>query len=192
MTIGSPVAGLIVVIAMSVSSSCLWMEHGRGAWQRRDAPPLSPPAPGRFWGMAWAWEVCDRRHAMLGWLGKELHELEHLRRHLVGDRESKLVGFRDADRIIVRPGAFREHPREVGGLLGGVVLRQEFEDTLLHLSDGLLCLIREDEGRIIDLRHGLFFQDLQNRGRGRLASLGIHGAEYGMSGHHNLVCSQGD
>src|SRR5712691_11053951 len=47
------------------------------------SPPRSPPAPWRFRGMAWAWEVFDRRHAVLGWLGKELHELEHLLRHLV-------------------------------------------------------------------------------------------------------------
>src|SRR5215470_10903968 len=114
-TIGAPVAGGIVVIALRIVSSCLWMEHGRRAWHRRDAPQLSPPAPWRFRGMAGAWEIFDRWHAMLGGLGKELHEVEHLRRHLVGDRQSQLLGFRDADRIIVRPGAFREHSCEVGG-----------------------------------------------------------------------------
>jgi len=43
----------------------------------------------------------------------------------------------------------------VGGLLGWIVLLQQFEDTFLHLADGLLCLIREDQSRIIDLSHRL-------------------------------------
>src|SRR5262249_1433682 len=72
-------------------------------------PWLSPPTHRCFPRMAWAREVFYRRHAVLRRLGKELHELEHILWHLVRDREPKLLGLLEGDRIIVRPGAFGEH-----------------------------------------------------------------------------------
>src|SRR2546425_3458249 len=65
----------------NASLSLVCMEYSPGACQRRDAPQLSLPAPWRFPRMARAREVLHRRHAMLGRLGKELHELEHLLRY---------------------------------------------------------------------------------------------------------------
>ena len=76
--------------------------------------------------MAWAREVFHRWHAMLGRLGKKLHELEHLLRHRTRDRQSKLLSFLEVDRVIMGPGPCGEHVSEAGCLLGGVALLQKF------------------------------------------------------------------
>jgi hypothetical protein len=70
----------------------------------------------------------------LGWLGKQLHELENLLRHLARDRKPQFLSFLEGDRVIVRPGAFGEHASKVCRLIDWVAILQEFQDTLLHLS----------------------------------------------------------
>src|SRR5262252_4348469 len=110
----------------SISSACAVILHVRRSCQRCWVLLLPPLVGWRLPSMAWAREVFHRWHAMLGRLGKKLHELEHLLWHRTRDRQSKLLSFLDVDRVIMGPGPCGEHVSEAGCLLGGIALLQKF------------------------------------------------------------------
>jgi hypothetical protein len=70
------------------------------------------------------------------------------------------------------------------------VLEQHLRHEGGHLDAGLGGDVREDEHLVADLRLRLQVDQLDDRGRGQVADLGIHRTQHRVGVHHQLICRQ--
>ncbi len=78
------------------------------------------------------------------------------------------------------------------GLFSGQTTGQELAGGLLDLRDGLAANIGQYQCVIVDFRHGLFLDDLDERGRRRFSELRIDRTQRGMLAHDDFIGRERD
>src|ERR1700730_2643805 len=142
------------------------------------------PGAHDFFSISLSWanvpEPPRLRQIFHGWLMPnrlrvKAHEIQDVGRHVDPHRKTKTLGAFKSNRMVVRPGSFRQKPRKLFSLFRRDFIGKQFAYAFPQLHNRFLGLIGVNERLVVDVPDRFFRHGLQDRCRGVLAKLRIDG-----------------